>query len=133
MIVLIGWRGYFAIDVFADPLYERDVHGRPYCRRRNSQRRPGVGLEVRKLIPGKHAEGSVVEDKTETPDVDPRGVLAGPAITLISISRFSAKRPSKEIFVKTRSSASTVMVFSLKWWRSFGTEQPTGEVAIPTW
>ena len=121
------------VDVLADPLYERDVHGRPYCRRRNSQRRPGVGLEVRKLIPDKHAEGSVVEDKTETPDVDPRVVLTGPTITLISISRFSAKRPSKEIFVKTRSSASTVMGFSLKGWRSFWTEQPTGEVAIPTW
>ena len=121
------------VVVFADTLYERDVHGRPYCRRRNSQRRPGVGLEVRKLSPDKHAEGSVVEDKTEAPDVDPGGVLAGPIITLISISRLSAKRPSKGIFVKTLSSASTVMGFSLKWWRSFGTEQPTGEVAIPTW
>ena len=133
MIVLIGWRGYFAIDVFADPLYERDVHGRPYCRRRNSQRRPGVGLEVRKLSPDKHAEGSVVEDKTETPDVDPGGVLAGPTVTLNSVSKFSEKKPSKEIFERTLSSAPMVMGFSLNGWRSFETEQPTGEVAIPTW
>ena len=80
------------------------------------------------------AEASLVGDKTEALDADPRDVLADLS-NRAHLRRDVLDKETTEgrVFSGTLSSAPMVVGFSLKGRRSFETKQPTGEVAIQTW